>query len=585
MTVMNTKIAIISLSLAAALSTQAQGLHKEIDVDRKIEPVKREASRMAVLPTLRLSPIAKPQLSFSDRVVTTRVPNTITTLNPVASGDSLYTSPYRGYAVLALGAPLFNATFSAGYRAVDNDRTRLSLWSQYNGDIYTRKIHTEAGRSEKLYWRDHTASLGADLHQAVGNESFIDAGLDYTYAYHNVPCGVTSYGQNVSRVNAQGIFSSQAGNLGYSAGLFYRHFGFYHLSAPSGFEPDHNTVRQNLFGAKILTRLPMSDNSSVGMDIDADFLRTGPSLSPVRSSGYTDAAVNGAATTGLVSLTPHYDYASAAVNARIGAQIDLSINDGRVFHISPEASVAWTPSQIIGFEVKAHGGSSLNSLASLYDITPYISSFMAYGQSHIPYAFDGRVTVGPFLGAYIEFFGGYAKADSWLMPALPADGYTAGAIFDRTDLSAWHFGAAVGYDYRKLLSARVSYETAPNDYDHSYYEWRDRARHVVSAQLKVRPVEPVLVTLGWEFRAGRRIFRTAVTDIDDGTSPNPLTTLTDEPLPLGCVSSLSLGAGLTVTGQLSIFARGENLLNRHFSHIGGRYSQGISALIGASLKF
>lgn len=590
MPIMNIRIASVSLGLILPLCTFAQGLHKEINVEQKIEPVKREAARINLLPSLQLPPVARPQLSFSDRVVTAHVPNTINTLDPVAFGDRLYVSPYRGYVALGLGAPLFNATFSAGYRAIDNDRTRLSLWSQYDGDIYTQTIPVTGGPSSsvKNYWRDHTASIGADIHQAVGKESFIDGGLDYTYAYHTVPIGHLSYGQNVSRVNARAIFSSHEDALEYSAGLRYRHFGFYHLSAPAGYKyiydkAPYSTVRQNIFGASITTKLAASDESSIGLDVDADFLRTGKSLTPVYPFN-DNMAVNGDKTTGLVSITPHYDYSASTVHARLGLQADLSVNDGKFFHIAPEVSLAWTPSQIVGFEVKAHGGSSLNSLSTLYDITPYISSFMTYGQSHIPYAFDGRITVGPFLGAYIEFFGGYAKANGWLMPTyVPAT--PGGAMFDRVDLSAWHFGAAIGYDYRKTLSARVSYETAPNDYDKSFYEWRDRAKHVVNAELKIRPIKPLLLSLDWEFRAGRRIYYTVVTDLDTSIPDHPLTIYTNEPTSLGCVSNLSLGAGFTVTDPLTIFARGENLLNRRFYHLGERYSQGTTFLIGASLKF
>ncbi|MDE5689882.1 MAG: TonB-dependent receptor, partial [Duncaniella sp.] len=54
---------------------------------------------------------------------------------------------------------------------------------------------------------------------------------------------------------------------------------------------------------------------------------------------------------------------------------------------------------------------------------------------------------------------------------------------------------------------------------------------------------------------------------------------------LGCVSDLSLGASYAATDALTIFANGENLLNRRYYRIGDRYSQGIRFMIGASLKF
>ncbi|WP_217938816.1 TonB-dependent receptor [Duncaniella muris] len=610
---MNTRSTIFSLCLALGTPLFGQGLHKEINVEQEIVPVKRDAARITILPTLQLPAVSKPQLAFSNRVVTTRVPNSISTLEPVAYGENLFSSPYRGYVALGLGAPLFNGAFSAGYRILDTDRTRLSAWGQYDGDIYTQKTD-----ERKEYWRDHSASLGVDLHQAIGSKSFLNAGVDYTYGYHTIPSAWDSFSQSISRFNLSALYTSRAQGLDWTAALRYRHFGFYNSNAPQRLHfissvpdtdfpihiftpgqtgaadspapgqtevyavPGESPVRQNLFGASLTGKLSFGDNTSLGLDADADFLHTGSHLSPrYPYLSYGDYSAKDGSTVGLIALTPHLDYSSATVKARIGAQVDVSINNGRVFHIAPEASLAWTPSQLVGFEIKAHGGSDLNQLSSLYDVTPYLNSSMAYSQSHIPYALDGRVTVGPFFGAYLEFFGGYAKANDWLMPVV-ADSYLGGAVFDRIDLSAWHGGAAVGYDYRKQLSARISYETAPNDYDNSFYEWRDRARHVVNAELKLRPLTPLQITLGWQFRAGRRCYGMA--DNLSGATGD-LQIYSPQARSLGCVSDLSLGASYAATDALSIFAGGENLLNRRYYRIGDRYSQGIRFMIGASLKF
>lgn len=584
---MNIRTAILALGLGVATLASAQGLHKEINVDQKIEPVKRDASRINVLPTLQLPAVSRPQLSFSDRVVTTRVPNAITTLAPMAYGDKLYESPYRGYVVLGLGAPLFNASFSAGYRAIDTEKTRLSFWSQYNGDIYRDKVTDLISSKEEYtnYWRDHSASVGADLHQSLGKSSALDAAVDYTYGYHTVPVGYMNYPQNISRANASALFSSRTDALSYTAGLHYGHFGFYHMDFPTGYShllkdyPAKGT-RQNLFGAEGSVSLPIGETSDLGLDINADFLRTGYHVSP-EFPPYDLIKGEAAGTSGLISLTPHFDFGSQAVKGSLGLQADITTGGGKTFHIAPEVTLAWTPSQVFGIEVKAHGGSTLNSLAGLYDVSPYLNSFMAYGQSHIPYAIDGRFSVGPFFGGYIEVFGGYAKANDWLMPA----GYNKFAgegVYDTVDLSAWHAGAAIGYDYRNIFSARVSYETAPNDYDKSYYEWRDRAKHVINAELRLRPIEPLLVSLNWEFRGGRRTYYYIPGSFDEGPLGTVYTPYAES---LGCVSNLSLSAGYTVTEALTVFVNGQNLLNRRPDLIGFRPAQGTNVMIGASLKF
>lgn len=583
--IMNKKAIILALALPVCAGVFAQGLHKEITVEQQIVPKKRDASRITVLPTVTLPPIQPVRLTFSDRVVTSRPASTITTLEPVAFGDKLYTSPYRGY--VALGVfPLFNADLSAGYRLMDTDKTRLSLWGQYNGDVYRENIKAASGDT-KLYWRDHTAAIGADLHQAVGSTSFLDAELNYTYGYHNMPAGLSTYSESTNKVNAGITFNSNAEGLMYAAGLNYQHFGFGDPSLPSSYQNTQDThfylpVKQNLIGGRLSALLPTGESSHIGIDGDARILMTSEHNIPlypyIDEYGYAESR-----TTGLISVTPHYLYSTPTVTARLGAKVDFTLKDGKVLHISPDVTLAWTPSQVIGLELRAHGGSTLNSLAELYDVTPYINGSFFYSQSHIPYAFDGRVTLGPFLGASLEFFGGYAKADKWLMP-VGADLNVGGQVFDPVDLSGWHLGAAIGYSYRKTATVRLSYETAPNDYDNAYYEWRDRAKHVVNADLSLRPLKPLLVTLNWEFRAGRRTYDFSYLNYDETGSPD-LNLYNLDARSLKAVSTVNIGVGYEYSDRLTVFARGENLLNRHYIHLGDRRSQGITALVGAALKF
>lgn len=581
---MNKRIITLALGLSFIAGMSAQGLHKEITVEQEIVPQKRDASRISVLPTISLPAIQPAKLNFSDRVITARVPGAITTLEPVSYGDQLYMSPYKGYVAGGI-FPLFNADLSAGYRLVDSDKTRLSAWGQYNGDVYKETIEYSINgsplQSKKLYNRDHTASLGLDLHQAIGENSFLDGGLDYTYGYHNSQStwGHAMVPQSTNRINFGLSFNSKSQGLLYAVGANYQHFGF---GDPSDYdlmgEFKYTPVKQNKIGASFDGLVPMGEESFIGLDADADFLMTSEHNIPLYPY-MVDYLTEGSKTTGLVSLKPHYLYNSAHFTARIGAEVNLSIKDGKAFHISPDVLLAWTPTQIVGVEVKAQGGSQLNSLASLYDVTPYINGSFFYSQSHVPYTLDGKLAIGPFMGATLEFFGGYAKAKDWLMPVYMLDYGIEAGVFDAVDMSGWHFGAALGYEYRKIASARISFETAPNDdYDKGYYLWRDRAKSVINAELNVRPIKPLLVTLNWEFRSGRHEY------CFDEVNGN-MNMYAAELEPMGNMSILNLGAGYEYSDRLTFFVRGENLLNRKYLHVGERLAQGITGLIGASFKF
>lgn len=563
-------------------SAWAQDLHKDITVEQEITPSRREASRIAVLPTVSLSPVKAASLSYSNKVVTTGVPNTFSVLDPVAWGDKIYTSPYRGYFDFGIGGPLFVGDVSSGYRILDNDKTRLSLWGQYNGDAYKRSRTT---------WHDHTASLGLDLHQAVGRKAFLDAGLDYTYGFHDMAAFEGGrFSQSTSSVNASVSLSAHHSGLDYVAALRYGHFGYYNPHLPvlqspadgglldpyNGYEP----VRQNQLGLSFGGRVAAGATSCVGVDLSADFLATGKHYVASIPFYEEDVELSRSRTTGLVTLTPYFENRSASTTLRIGADVDFAVNSGKTIRVAPDVTFAWHGMQILGLELRAYGGSTLNTLASLYDLSPYMNGSLAYRPSHMPYAFDAKVAFGPFFGGTVELFGGYAKADDQLMPVVGGI-YPAGGVWESVDVKGYRYGARIGYDNGRTFSISASYEGSPSKWNRAWYENRDRARHIVSAQLKLRPVDKLNVTLGYEFRGGRSCYMYDDETVDmAGFDVYPM-----ERVSLGAVSNLSLGIGVAPTDRLTVFVRGENLMGRKSLYIGGRPMQGINGMIGAALKF
>ena len=577
------KTAILSSLFALFFSGSVMGqeLHKDITVEQEITPSRREASRIAVLPTVTLSPVRASSLAYSNKVVTTRVPNSFARLDPVAWGDKIYTSPYRGYFDFGIGGPLFMGDISAGYRIVDREKTRLNLWGQYNGDVYKRTGTT---------WHDHTASLGLDLRQTVGSSSSLEAGLDYTYGFHDMAAFEGGrFSQSTSRVNASVSLSGRHSGFDYEAGLRYGHFGYYNPHFPvlkpvaegitdpyNGYEP----ARQNLLGVTLGGRLETGVTSHVGVDLSADFLATGRHYVATLPFYDEAATLMRSRTTGLVTVTPYFENRTSATTLRIGADVDFAVNSGKTIRVAPDVTFAWHGLQILGIELKAYGGSTLNTLASLYDISPYMNGSLAYRPSHMPYAFDAKVAFGPFFGGTIELFGGYAKADDQLMPVAGGI-YPAGGVWESVDIKGYRYGARIGYDNGRTFAVSASYEGAPSKWNRAWYDNCDRARHIAAADLKVRPVDKLTVTLGYEFRGGRACYMYAPETVDmAGFDIYPLTRVS-----LGAVSNLKLGAGYAATDRLTLFVHGENLLGRKSYYIGGRPLQSANGMIGAALKF
>ena len=143
----------LAMLQAFAQSAVAQGLNKEITVDREIVPVERDARRLPLLPEVKLPARPAVERTPTQRVVTTSVPPTVRLLDPARWTDPLAPPAARGYAVIAAGGPALNADLSAGYRIVAKPATSLSAWLQWNSNVYERN---------DSWWRTHAGTLGVD---------------------------------------------------------------------------------------------------------------------------------------------------------------------------------------------------------------------------------------------------------------------------------------------------------------------------------------------------------------------------------------------------------------------------------------
>ena len=148
-------------------------------------------------------------------------------------------------------------------------------------------------------------------------------------------------------------------------------------------------------------------------------------------------------------------------------------------------------------------------------------------------------------------------------------------------MRGWHAGIAASYKYRDMVSARVSYETAPQGEDKGYYLWRDRAKHVVNASVTVTPIKPLDITIGYEYR-GNRVTYDCV-----GVKEDVIAGYADDNVKcdLGDVNNLSVGALYRFTPAFSAFARVENILNKKYDILYNIPSQGITGLVGITYKF
>lgn len=536
------RLIIVASVIGLAISAGAQSLTKEIKVDRDIVPEFRDADRLPISPVITLPAVSVPNLTYSliDRPVgVTPSVFTLPVFNPAVKVSDVY----PGYAAIGY-MPTFNLGASAGYRFINTDKTRLGAWMQYNGRKYK---NSEKGIDYLLPGdhnaknSEHAASLGVNLSHRTTESSTLAVDVDYTYSHYDM------FDLQDSRQGVNNINSSVSWNKESNEGLFYGiGAGFSRFAFINGNIYGSNPVRQNVMDINAQAGKNLLGHSKAMLGVDFSYVRTPDEINT--------------SNTWLLRLTPGYRYAVNNLTLNIGLKIDMTHGAGKSFHVAPDVKIAYRPVNTFGVYVKAGGGEVQNTASSIYAVMPYVTQIVAEENSHIPVTLDGGIVFGPFKGGYLEIFGGWAKANEWLMPFR--DNYMT---ITRVNVSGWHGGVALGYRYGSKFEAKLSAEAASgnNDISKAYYLWRDRAKYAINASAVYSPLAKLDLSASYTFRDKRK----------DGN------------FGLGAVNSFNLGAKYQITDRAGVFINGENLFNKSYYYIGHVLSQGITGLAGVTLKF
>ena len=527
-----------AIAMMVAFPAFSQGLNKEITIEKEIVPEQRAATRMQVTHNVLAPQITRQNLKFSSAGVNASLSPYIMTLDPAFTGKAVNPSPYRGYAAIGY-FPAYNLGASAGYRFIDNDRTFLGAWAQFDGFSYNRTSVTSPEDKTKV--SDNALRAGADFARMITDNGKLSVNIDL------------GYGKSKAEYNTYGAVSTTLGNIkaGWTAGDQRMN---YHIDAYGGFLSNSTadklqyTPGETTFGGSV-----GAEFCGFALDLEAEFARF----------SHESHTIADGATRGAVALKPSYTYRTAKTSLKVGLSADISVNSGKKFHVAPDVRLDVRPDDIFGFYISAVGGTKLNSLSSIYNYSHFIAPLYTYENSDIPLDLNAGLIFGPFRGGALEIFGGYAIADEWLLPDYN--------VMNHYDIKAWHAGARLSYDYRSLLSFKASVEAAPSSGNKIYFMWRDRAKTVVNISADVHPIEPLTISAAWELRSGRRT-QAMVGEV-----------LTEDKL--GNVSNLSLGAAYRVSQPFTIFLRGENLLNKKWDLLAGLPANGICGLAGVSYKF
>lgn len=569
--------------LCTAAAAVAQDINTSIEVDRTIEPEVREAVRpLTFMPGIELPATQLQPLSLHEYMRASELTTITPLLAPVAYGDTIATSPYRGYGAIGY-FPAYNLGASAGYRFINTGTTRLGANLQFDGCSYKG-----FGSTKDQTFSSNTLSVGADFNHLFSRAGMVAVKLAYKYGRQGIPTAGEGYHQNVNDLEAKALWHGFFKNCNYHVGIDFDHFaygeGTPQISTPGlrMLDGNYSGAAQNHISAH--TGINFAKNGSAsyyGLEVRADYLHnTSGAGCPISFYETPDYILIPCpwSTQGYIRITPFYNFSYKQWHGSIGLNADISTGTvGKHFHVAPEVKLAWTPAAVFALEARFTGGERLNPLSELYDINQWTDPLQVHHLSHVP--FDGRMTlaIGPFEGTSLKLFGGYSVANEWLINGFwdvyptPGEKYTAWRNMLRpVDMKGWLAGATVGYSWRNYLELEATASMAPQSWNRGYYLWRDHARYVVRAHATGRPTDRLELTLGYEFRGRRMAY-------SYDSSANPVN--------LGNVNTLNIGALYRISDPLSVWVKAENLLNHRYNHLLGIAAQGIKGLVGVSYKF
>lgn len=602
-------VSLLMASLVALTAGAQDKLNKEITLDKDFVPVEKKAVKKSALPKV-VTPAKsteRAQVNYSNWAEPTAVGTSIPTMLPYGYRTAHIFSGQRGYLDLGGGTQV-NIVGSAGYRLIDEEKTKLSAWLQHNS-TWSGKNSTEliANDDDRLKQKFNDNTVGLDFNNSFAPGD-LTLGLKVHYDNFNYYGGQGTWWddnkQSFADVTLRGGWAGKADisshTLDYHVGLNYNYGGYskgiYSLTGGELYKGAHEHYINLNLGASYAT----SAFSTLGLDAYLDYANR--SIKP--EAGGDSQSDNMT----IVTLSPYYGYRGENLCARLGANVNFSFSDGASIRISPNASVSYDVTPGATLYGVATGGKTVNTLSRMAAISRYSDPLGRYANTFVPVDAEAGVKIGPFSGFKAKIYGGYGMARHAMLAYTPSLYYVpfAGESVIPVDLSNQHapiyyksfdtkgfkMGGSIEYKYRSIVTFNADVVYAPQDNsisldkDYSGYTLGlDRASTVVNAGIKLYPIKPLEVDLGLEYRSGRHAVLQQMLDTGSGTASSPSESDDFDLVKMNDVLNFHAGARYRFDKMLSLWLQGSNLFNKKWDVTYGQGAQKLSVMGGIALVF
>ena len=616
---MNKKIYVAMLLAAFTLSgahaqDNKQNLNKEITLEKDIAPLEKKAVKKNELPKVKKPAVTgkKTQLGYSDLTTPIEVPTTIPTLLPYGYRTAHNFSDKRGYFNVG-GGTQANFVVDFGYRLIDEEGENLGLWfnhnSTWNGKNSSKAITLNENRNKQKY-NDNT--LGVDYSRDLGKGT-LSLGLvshvdiynyyggwntsDYTpdpdvympYTVYKSPYNWNNEKQTFFDIKLNAGWNSQFmlrdKPLNYNLGVQFGHASHdkpFSEVYKKGVHDNWGII--NLGGSYDLTEL-----TTAALNIKGEYLSRG-------TKGKTSSLDDLSDDAGMITLSPTYTIRGDMFKLQLGLNAHVSFSDGAAFRLSP--NVRANVALVDGFSLFANvlGGKVLGYRQGnhFYNYR-YDDPLLLYGSVYTPLDAEGGIKIGPIQGLSAKVSLGYGIVKD--QPGIcywdfyPVHALERGMMstYKVIDSRGYYLNAELAYKYRSLIEAKAGVKYAPHDNEmyetdkhyNGYKLGLDRPSAIANIDLKVTPWRPLSISLGLEYRGGRRALFNTPSIYQDS---DPIE-YSYEFVKMNDVINLHAGANYRLNSTVNLWLQAHNLLNRRYDLLYGMGAQRIGFMAGASFTF
>ncbi|MBR4119606.1 MAG: hypothetical protein IKK64_05950, partial [Bacteroidales bacterium] len=478
----------------------------------------------------------------------------------------------RGYANFGMGNNL-NINADAGIRIINTKRNQLGVW--YN--------HTSTGGH--LKYQDNVPVYGGEkvyqhLNSNVVNATYKHAfdKLEWTtsFAYKrnkfnyygakltpNIPTISETEYQKVNQYAGGTSFRSTKNKdvtINASVGFtgYYNNIGY--MIGEEGGRENHLTANLEL-----AARLG-SNNNRLGFEFNMNNLF------------YNDVAEADNYT--MVSLTPFYKFTNEKIRLKVGARMDISVNNGTVLRFAPDFEFNADMGKYFHFYTVVDGGKEINSWSKMSARNIYINPTKQLNNTYTAANAIMGLLFDYIPGVQLRVYGGIKTSTNALFDMRYKESITDGMIasyevIDYTPIDAyrWLGGANINFKIKKIIEGEVKW---------TLNNWRSRNGEgtILSALPKnewnikvgVNPIKNLSINANFYMGIGRgyRYQNSLGMDVFEKMSD---------------IYDLSLSANYSLTKLISFNLQWNNILSQNYDIYYGMPAQRMNFLLGAAVKF